>query len=103
MPSRYSNSRPSPAAILTESFRIVHNRSELTLMARVGSLGSAMTNGEGLTRREVMKSGALFALAASLPKSAARASPGATPVAADLHWLGGTFGSRYYVGVRFEY
>lgn len=48
-----------------------------------------MTNAEGLTRREVMKSGVLFALAASLPRSGAQASPSATSVSADLHWLGG--------------
>src|SRR6185312_6548721 len=51
--------------------------------------GSAMTNGEGFTRREVMKSGVLFALAARLPGSAAQARPGSAPPSADLHWLGG--------------
>src|SRR5690348_6583519 len=48
-----------------------------------------MDKPEGVTRREVMQSGVLLAVAETLPISTADAKPGATSVSADLHWLGG--------------
>jgi PcRGLX-like N-terminal RIFT barrel domain/PcRGLX-like protein C-terminal alpha/alpha toroid domain len=47
-----------------------------------------MDKPEGVTRREIMQSGILLAVAATLPMSAADAKPGATSLSADLHWLG---------------
>ena len=48
-----------------------------------------MDKPEGITRREVMQSGVLLAVAATLPMSTADAQPGTTAPSADLHWLGG--------------
>jgi hypothetical protein len=48
-----------------------------------------MDNGEGITRREVMQSGVLMAVAATLPMSGVDAKDNVPELFADLHWLGG--------------
>jgi hypothetical protein len=48
-----------------------------------------MDKAEGITRREVMQSGVVLAVAATLPASAVDAKPETTALFADLHWLGG--------------
>ena len=48
-----------------------------------------MDKPEGLTRREVMQSGVVLAVAAALPMSAVAAKADSTALFADLHWLGG--------------
>jgi hypothetical protein len=48
-----------------------------------------MSKAEGVTRREVMQSGVLLAVAATLPMSATEAKPASASLFADLHWLGG--------------